>query len=249
MAVLIFFALHWYVSLFTQTFFHHRYAAHKMFTMSKGWEKFFYIFSFVAQGTSYLSPYAYGALHRIHHAYTDTEKDPHSPSYDKNLFALMWRTKTFYRDIMIKNVTLEEKYTKDLPLWPVMEKLADSWISRLFWGSIYVSFYILFATHWGMFLLLPIHFLMSPVHGTIINWFAHKYGYRNFNTPDTSMNLMPMDIFMMGEGFHNNHHHYGARANFAVKWFEIDPVYPFIWIFNKMGIIKLQLQPVVAKSV
>lgn len=246
MAILIFFVLHWYLSLFSQTFFHHRYAAHKMFSMSKLWEKFFYIFSYVTQGSSYLSPYAYGAMHRMHHAYADTEKDPHSPTYDKNLFSMMWRTKTIYNDILRKNINLDLKFTKELPHWMKLENFADSWVSRIGWGAFYVIFYIAFATEWWMFLLLPIHFLMGPVHGAIINWFAHKYGYKNFKNADTSKNLMPVDLFMMGEGLHNNHHKFGARPNFGVKWFELDPVYPVIWLFDKVGIIKLKLQPTIS---
>jgi len=53
--------------------------------MNKGWERFFFFFAWLTQGSSYLSPRAYGIMHRIHHAYTDTELDPHSPAYDKNL--------------------------------------------------------------------------------------------------------------------------------------------------------------------
>jgi stearoyl-CoA desaturase (delta-9 desaturase) len=44
---------------------------------------------------------------------------------------------------------------------------------------------------------------------------------------------------MMGEGFHNNHHTYGNRANFAFKWYEIDPTYQVIKLFNLVGIIQL----------
>ena len=44
MIIFVFLILHWYLSLFGQTFFLHRYSAHKMFTMNKFWEKFFYIF-------------------------------------------------------------------------------------------------------------------------------------------------------------------------------------------------------------
>ena len=83
MIILIFIIAHWYLSLFSQTFFLHRYAAHKMFDMSKFWEKMFFIFTYITQGSSYLSPYAYGVMHRMHHAYADTEKDPHSPKYKK----------------------------------------------------------------------------------------------------------------------------------------------------------------------
>ncbi|MEN9522985.1 MAG: hypothetical protein RL065_1362, partial [Bacteroidota bacterium] len=48
--IIIFFIAHWYLSLFTQSFFHHRYSAHGMFTMNKGWEKFFIVLSGIFQG-------------------------------------------------------------------------------------------------------------------------------------------------------------------------------------------------------
>ena len=67
------FIIHWYVSLFSQTFFLHRYSAHKMFLMNKFWEKVFYVLTWIFQGSSYLSPYAYGIMHRYHHAYADTD--------------------------------------------------------------------------------------------------------------------------------------------------------------------------------
>ncbi|MCH8331773.1 MAG: acyl-CoA desaturase [Bacteroidetes bacterium] len=240
MAILLFIIAHWYGSLFIQTFFHHRYAAHQMFTMSKGWEKTFTILSFFAMGASYLSARVYGILHRLHHAYADTENDPHSPKYDANPFAMMWRTKNIYHDILRDNMEIEERFTKDLPSFPSWERIADSWPVRLSWVAIYTAFYFFFATEWWMWMFLPIHYVMGPFHGLIINWFAHKVGYVNFKVDNTSTNLMAWDIFMLGEGYHNNHHKFSGRPNFAVKWFEFDPVYPFIALFNWLGIIKLK---------
>ncbi len=240
MIILIFFILHWYLSLFSQTFFHHRYAAHKMFSMSNFWEKTFYVFTFLFQGSSYLSPYAYGILHRMHHAYADTEKDPHSPVYDENLFAMMWRTRKIYNDIYYRTAHIEERFTKDLPDWRGFDQFASSRFTRIGWILFYIAFYVMFATSPWMYLLIPIHVLMGPFHGVIINWFAHKYGYVNFPIKDTSKNLMPVDIFMMGEGYHNNHHKYGGRPNFGIKWYELDPTYPLILLFDKLRIIRLK---------
>ena len=62
--ILIFFVAHWYLSLLFQTMIHHRYAAHGMFIMSTFWERLFILLSYLAQGSSYLSPRAYGILHR-----------------------------------------------------------------------------------------------------------------------------------------------------------------------------------------
>jgi stearoyl-CoA desaturase (Delta-9 desaturase) len=240
MIILIFIIAHWYLSLFSQTFFLHRYAAHKMFEMSKFWEKMFYIFTYITQGSSYLSPYAYGVMHRMHHAYADTEKDPHSPKYDKNLFSMMWRTKGEYTDVFDKKDTIEERFTQGVPQWSSFEKMAHNWVSRLLWIVAYTLFYIYFAHAWWVFLFLPMHFLMGPLHGVIINWFAHKYGYRHYSVSDTSMNLLPFDFLMFGEGYHNNHHKNSKRANFGVKWYELDPAYPIIKLLGFMQIIRLK---------
>jgi stearoyl-CoA desaturase (Delta-9 desaturase) len=240
MAILIFFVAHWYLSLFAQTFFLHRYSAHKMFTMGPITEKVFYWLTFIFQGSSFLSPYAYGVMHRLHHAHADTAEDPHSPSFSKNLFDMMWKTKNYYQEIVNKVDQIETKFKKNVPNWAFMEKLGDSWISRLGWGVAYIMFYYYFAESYWVFLLLPIHFLMGPVHGVIINWFAHKYGYRNYDVDDTAKNLLPIDFLMMGESYHNNHHKFGGRANFGIKWHEFDPTYPVIKLLSFMKIIKLK---------
>lgn len=241
MPILIFFVAHWYLSLFSQTFFLHRYAAHGMFTMNKFWEKFFYIVTYITQGSSFLSPKAYGIMHRLHHAYADTEKDPHSPSFSSSLWDMMLKTKNYYHKVLLGEDNIEPRFKKNVPDWKPIEWLGDTWASRLSWGVLYTLFYIKFATAWWMFLLLPIHYLMGPVHGAIINWYAHKFGYVNFKVNDTAKNLLPFDFLMMGEGYHNNHHKLGGRANFGVKWHEFDPTFPFIILLNGLHVIKLKL--------
>jgi stearoyl-CoA desaturase (delta-9 desaturase) len=240
MAILLFFLAHWYLSLFAQTFFLHRYAAHQMFTMNKFWERIFYVLTWLFQGSSFLSPKAYGIMHRLHHAYADTENDPHSPKYSKNLFDMMKKTLFIYLAVLSDTKVMDDKFKKGVTYWPAFEKIADSWLVRISWGVCYFLFYYHFATQWWMYLLLPIHFLMGPVHGAIINWFAHKYGYVNFKVGDTAKNLFLLDFLMMGEGYHNNHHKFGGRANFGIKWFEIDFTFPIIYVLNLVGVIHLK---------
>jgi stearoyl-CoA desaturase (delta-9 desaturase) len=243
--VILFFIGHWYLSLFSQTFFQHRYAAHKAFSMSKGWERFFFFFAWLTQGSSYLSPRAYGIMHRMHHAYTDTELDPHSPSYDKNLFAMMWRTKNIYSDILYERTVVEPRFTKNVPGWKSFDLFASSWPSRVFWIGVYIALYILFAPSAWFLILVPVHAVMGPLHGVIINWYAHKYGDVNFETDNTSRNLFKVDWLMFGEGYHNNHHVHPNRSNFAAAKGEFDPCYPLIKLLNKVGVIKA---PLVAKG-
>src|SRR5687768_4841179 len=116
-AILSFFVGHWMLSIFAQTFFHHRYSAHRMFTLSKGWEHFFHFFAFLAQGASYLDPRAYAILHREHHAYSDTRDDPHSPLFHSSVNKMMWATKQRYYGLRVGNITPESRFTGGFPGW------------------------------------------------------------------------------------------------------------------------------------
>lgn len=193
------------------------------------------------QGSSYMSPRAYAIMHRMHHAYTDTEKDPHSPKYSGNVFTMMLRTNKVYMGIYNGTMQVDDKFTKNTPDWPAFDKWALTWKSSVLWSLIYISYYLFFATAWWMYMLIPVHILMGPVHGTIINWFAHKFGYTNFNVNNTSKNLLPLDFLMLGESYHNNHHKFPSRINFGgIRWHELDPVYPVISLLNWLGVLKIK---------
>lgn len=242
MAVLIFFLAHWFLSLFCQTFFLHRYASHKMFTMSHFWERFFYGLTILLQGSSFLNPRAYAIMHRMHHAYSDTEKDPHSPHFFKDVWQMTMRTKDIYLNYAKYKVEPEKPFQGKYPEWPLMDKISNMWSVRILFGIGYLLFYIFFATQWWMFLLLPVHFFMGPIHGAIVNWCGHKYGYSNYDNHDHSKNSLPLDFLLMGELFQNNHHKSPNSVNFAKKWFEFDPTYPIVLLFNKLRIIRLRRQ-------
>ena len=154
-AALSFFLGHWYLSLFSQTFFLHRYSAHKMFTMNKFWEKFFYLLTYISQGSSYLNPRAYAVLHRMHHAFSDTEHDPHSPHHTKNIFTMMWKTKDIYNSVLHYKSKIEERFDRDFPEWKAIDAIGDMWLSRILWGIGYIAFYVV-----GYF-YLDIHWTFS----------------------------------------------------------------------------------------
>ena len=237
--IFTFLILHWYFSLFMQTFLHHRYASHRAFTMTKFWERFFYVIAYITQGSSYISPRVYAIMHRMHHAYTDTDKDPHSPKNDRNIFVMMWHARQITESIYKSKQIIEPRFLKNLPNWRALDRIAHSVYSRIGWVMFYILIYILFAPSVWLFLLLPIHILMMPIQGAIVNWFAHKYGTVNFKMKNTSTNLFKVDFLMMGEAYHNNHHKNPGHVNFGFKWHELDPTYLFIRIFNWLKIIRI----------
>ncbi len=249
LAILIFFFAHWFLSLFFHSFFLHRYASHQMYTTSKGWEKVFYITTWFIQGSSYLVPRAYGVLHRMHHTYSDTEKDPHSPHFFKDVWQMMWHTVVIFRGFNTGKNIPEAQFTKEyLPKWDKVDNLGHHMITRLLFAVAYTAFYIYFAPSAWWFLLLPIHYLMGPIQGAAVNWCGHKYGYSNYNNGDHSKNTSPWGVLLMGELFQNNHHFQKDNANFARKWFEFDTTYLIMRVLNKIHIIRLKPVPVPVKA-
>jgi stearoyl-CoA desaturase (Delta-9 desaturase) len=239
--VLIFFFAHWFLSLFVHTFFLHRYASHQMYTTTKNWEKVFYFSTWFLQGSSYLVPKAYAVMHRMHHVYSDTEKDPHSPHFFKDVVQMMKHTYLIYDNFNAGKSKPDPQFTKDyLPSWDRLDRLGNNAITRISFGLAYVAFYIVFAPSWQWFLLLPIHFFMGPIQGAIVNWCGHKYGYRNYKVHDHSKNSTPWGIFLMGELFQNNHHNDGTNPNFARKWFEFDLTYQVMKLMHVLHIIRLK---------
>src|SRR5580692_1882097 len=103
-AIFLLLVLHWQLSVFFQSFFLHRYGAHRQFTMSKGWERVFHFLAWFVGCSSFLNPRAYAVMHRMHHAYSDTPMDPHSPVQQPNFLTMMWRTKVQYEGIKNRRV-------------------------------------------------------------------------------------------------------------------------------------------------
>ena len=240
MVIAVFFVAHWFLSLFFQTVFHHRYASHGMFTMSRFWERTFYLLSFVVQGSSFLNPRAYAIMHRAHHAHSDTELDPHSPHRFPHVFAMMADTFKTYRRLVDESLR-RDVGPADTPRWPALDRLADSWFVRIGFMGLYTAFYVAFAPSPWWYLLLPVHFVMGPVHGAIVNWCGHKYGYVNYReTNDRSRNTLPIDFLTLGELFQNNHHKFPRQPNFARRSFEFDPTWPVLRLMHAVGVLRLR---------
>jgi stearoyl-CoA desaturase (delta-9 desaturase) len=265
MIIIIFFIAHWYLSLFAQSFYLHRYLSHRMFEIHTKWKKFFHFFCYFSQGSFYLIPRVYVLMHRMHHAYSDTEKDPHAPGYFTTIIKLMVNMKKRFfflkhyeealataslEQTIVKYLDtpeskkwiadvgrIEAQYLDKLPAMTSLDTWADSWFSRLMWGAIYSIPYLFFADPWWLWCFYPLHFILGPIQGSIVNWAGHKIGYKNFNNGDDSRNTLFWDIFLLGELYQNNHHHFPGRAKFAFKKWELDPLYPIILFLKKIKII------------
>lgn len=248
--ILYFLFGHWFVSLFFHTFFLHRYATHHVMSMNRFWERVFYFLTWLTMGSSFLVPRAYAVMHRKHHEFSDTEKDPHSPHFFKDIFQMMMTTGKIYgnlcKDPIFYKSEFPDLYENKIPVWESLDRLGNNYTMRVIWGTLYTFLYIHCVFMLGanplVFLLLPIHYFMGPIHGAIVNWYGHsdKYGYRNYQIHDHSKNMNPIvGLAMMGETYQNNHHMFEENPNFGKKKWEIDPTYWILLGMHYCGMIKL----------
>ena len=207
--------------------------------MNSFWERFFYLLTYLSQGPAFLNPTSYSIMHQRHHAHSDTPKDPHSPHNSTTISQMMLKTYVEYKHILQNYQTIKDpSVTHRSPIWNSLDKFAESRLNTLLWLPVYIGLYYALNVEPIFYLLLPIHYFIGPIQGAIVNWFGHKVGYRNYDLPDKSRNTLPIDCFLMGELYQNNHHRYGQKINFASRWFEIDLTYQVSRILRFLGIIQ-----------
>ena len=124
----------------------------------------------------------------------------------------------------------------------MIDNFGRTWVAHVLFMGLYTAYYVHFvpANMPYLYALLPAHFLMGPIHGAIVNWCGHKYGYQNYDNGDKSRNTLIFDFLTAGELFQNNHHKFGMSPNFAARAFEVDPTYIAIRIFSALKIIELK---------
>jgi stearoyl-CoA desaturase (delta-9 desaturase) len=226
------------IRMFAITAFYHRYFSHKTFKTNRFWQ---FMFAAIGNSSVQRGPLWWAAHHRHHHRFADTEKDIHSPSRHGFIWShIGWLTSP-------ANFPTKMQYVKD---WAQYSELR--WINRfdivipvllaviLFLGGNLLQNYAPGTGTNGPQLLIWGFFISSVVlfHGTVtINSFDHMIGSRRYNTSDTSRNNAVLALITLGEGWHNNHHHYAVTAKQGFYWWEIDVTYYLLKILSWLGIV------------
>ena len=80
---------------------------------------------------------------------------------------------------------------------------------------------------------------------------GHWGGYRNFESPDASTNIIPFGLVVAGEELHNNHHAFASSARFSNKWYEFDLGWNYIKLLEGLGLARVKKvapKPVINRS-
>ena len=212
---------------------YHRMLSHRSFEAPFAVRAFWLAASAIGgQGT----PLIWCAIHRLHHAHTDDEADPHSPVVASRrgllrglldahcgwLFTLQWDSGQLERLVpdLMKDPAVQyfERTQNWWPLaglvFPTLVGYCVTWsvqgaVLGLVWGGL-VRLFVTQHVSWG------------------VNSFCHVFGSKMFKTNDESRNNALFGILALGEGWHNNHHAFPASARhgfgpwqFDLSWWTI----------------------------
>jgi len=224
--------------MFAITAFYHRYFSHRSFKTSRVVQ---WLGAAVACSAGQRGPLWWAAHHRHHHKHSDQDEDLHSPS-------LVGLLRSHMGWFLTRNgFTLHERYVRDWMRYPEIV-----WLNRYEWLPLVALAGLTYALGAGLAWAAPglgtsgpqmlvWGFFISTIvlyHATYtINSLAHRWGSQRFATTDDSRNNLWLALVTLGEGWHNNHHHYPASARQGFYWWEVDLTYYVLLGMQGVGLI------------
>jgi stearoyl-CoA desaturase (delta-9 desaturase) len=254
-----------YWRMFFVTGFRHRYFSHRAFKNKvprwlkwlirtpRGEERYLrvvqFVEAFLATADAQKGVIWWASHHRHHHKFSDTSEDLHSFEFVRNETGSFW--KGFYHSHV--QWVLLKKYKKadydkvpDLKKFPELmffEKARGYLIAPTLLGV--ACFFLGIGTGIGGWAMLFGGFFASTFltyHFTFfINSLAHMMGAARFDTGEASKNCGWLNLFTMGEGWHNNHHRKDIAASQAILPEEerSDITYQILLLLEKLDMIKI----------
>jgi fatty-acid desaturase len=185
-------------------------------------------------------PFYWVGVHRLHHADPDGPLDPHTPRHGLAWSHIAW---------IVRQNTGGKR--RDRVIRDLLADRALSWINR--WCpliqviSVVAVYCIGSAAHrfgvqtGGLSCLLwaVSARVVWAYHATwLVNSAAHRWGYTNFATKDDARNLWWVALITHGEGWHNNHHAHPNSARIGLRWFELDPTWWMVRVFEMTRLVR-----------
>ena len=226
------------IRMFSITGFYHRYFSHRSFRTSRAVQ---FIFAVLGTSAVQCGPIWWAAHHRVHHTHSDTPPDVHSP--------LQWG---FFQShvgwfLMRAHFTPNYLVVKDLMKFPELRFLDrfDVLVPSLL-ATVLFSVGMLLKHHapslgtdgwqmlvWGFFVST-----VAVYHATYaINSLSHVFGRQRYGTGDSSRNSILLALLTLGEGWHNNHHHYPSSVRQGFYWWELDLTFYALRMMSWMGLV------------
>ena len=218
-----------HVTIAGVTIYLHRHQAHRALDLGPLPGHFFRFWLWLTTG---MITKEWAAIHRKHHAKCETVDDPHSPQV-LGLNRVLWGGVFLYVKESHRAETLQ-RYGHGTP---------DDWLERHIYTPRHkYGIFVMLAVDLSLFGALPGAFIWAVQMAWIPFWAAgvingvgHFWGYRSFNSPDASTNIVPWGILIGGEELHNNHHAFATSARLSNKWYEFDIGWFYIRVLAALG--------------
>nr|GEU52851.1 palmitoyl-monogalactosyldiacylglycerol delta-7 desaturase, chloroplastic-like [Tanacetum cinerariifolium] len=205
---------------------YHRNLAHHSLKLPKWLE---YTFAYFGVQAAQRDPIFWVSIHRSHHKYVESDKDPHSPTNGFWFSHIGWLFDSSY----IVEKFKERKNVEDLKSQPfyrfirrtyLWHILAFAAIVQVLGGFPYLVWVVGVRITWSYHLTF------------LVNSACHIWGNQAWNTGDLSKNNLWVALFTFGEGWHNNHHAFEYSARFGLEWWQLDLCWWFILFLEAMGL-------------
>jgi len=206
---------------------YHRLLTHRSFKTHR-WVAYFLVT--LGALSAQAGPASWVAIHRLHHARSDREDDPHNAAKGFWWAHMGWMLRLTPRRL---DPGFTRRFARD-----ILEDPYYAWLDRAFFPlclAMGVGVYHLGGWPWlvwVMFLRVACVF-----HATwLVNSAAHTFGYRTHATQDRSTNCWWVALLTFGEGWHNNHHAFPTSARHGMRWWEIDLSWLLIQTLGRLGL-------------
>jgi stearoyl-CoA desaturase (delta-9 desaturase) len=203
---------------------YHRYLAHRSYRTSR-------VLCFLMSAGACVAlrggPLWWAGLHRHHHRFSDSPDDTHSPAK-----GAVWT----YAGWLLSGRFTRTPYAlvRDLARYPELRWLNRNWLLP----PALLALVVLLVGGWSAF---AVGFCLASVallHSqALLDVAAHSFGWRRYATPDTSRNSFLVSFLFMGEGWHNNHHHYQTSVKQGFRWWEVDGAYGVLQAMALLGLV------------
>ncbi len=197
----------------------HRFYSHKYFEFK--YKIVEHIFSLIAIMSGRGSPLGWTYMHMLHHAYSDSNRDPHSPNT------------IGFRLIGFKYKENSDDTGKTFLVRRLLTKHQQLIHNYYFYIIIFVLALIAIIDIKLVYITWVIPILILQCSQNSFNYFAHKYGYVNYATKDQSKNNCWLWFLVFGDAWHNNHHGNPSSVSTRLKKWELDPVNTIINLVKK----------------
>jgi stearoyl-CoA desaturase (Delta-9 desaturase) len=224
----------YFIRMFGVTAGYHRYFSHRAFKTSRF---FAFCLAFLAQTSAQRGIIWWASNHRHHHRFSDKPEDLHSP-LQSGLFhshvGWLWNPTSYIQKPNVADLERlpELCWLNNNPMIPAICLGIACWLS-MGWAGLVYSF--------GISTIVLFHATFT------INSLSHVWGKKVYPTKDDSRNNFWLALLTLGEGWHNNHHHYMRSARQGFYWWQIDITFYILFCLDKIGLV-WNLRPVPSKQ-